>query len=100
MATSSNLIDPLTWEEPAQNLEVDDPELARIRIRLWPNLHFRKADSHPMCLLRVERLDAQRSWRVPKPLWLAWVGEQMPPLSEVWQLYLRRFAVDHWYRNA
>ena len=22
----------------------------------------------------------------------------MPPLSEVWRLYLRRFAVDHWYR--
>lgn len=36
--------------------------------------------------------------RVTKPLWLAWVGEQMPPLSEVWRLYLRRFAVDHWYR--
>jgi hypothetical protein len=22
----------------------------------------------------------------------------MPPLTEVWRLYLRRFAVDHWYR--
>ena len=22
----------------------------------------------------------------------------MPPLDEVWKLYLRRFAVDHWYR--
>ncbi len=53
-----------------------------------------------MLLLRVERLDEQRSCRVPKPLWLAWVGEQMPPLSEVWRLYLRRFAVEHWYRFA
>ncbi len=24
----------------------------------------------------------------------------MPPLSQLWQLYLRRFAVDHWYRFA
>ena len=40
----------------------------------------------------------QRSGKVSKPLWLAWVGEEMPPLSEVWRLYLRRFAVDHWYR--
>jgi len=32
------------------------------------------------------------------PLWLAWVGEQMPTLDEVWRVYLRRFAVDHWYR--
>ncbi len=29
---------------------------------------------------------------------LGWVGEEMPPLSEVWRLYLRRFTVDHWYR--
>jgi len=24
----------------------------------------------------------------------------MPPLSQLWQLYLRRFGVDHWYRFA
>lgn len=22
----------------------------------------------------------------------------MPPVEEVWQLYLRRFTIDHWYR--
>lgn len=33
-------------------------------------------------------------------MWLAFVGEQMPPLSEIWKLYLRRFAVEHWYRFA
>ncbi len=31
-------------------------------------------------------------------MWLAYVGHEMPPLSEIWKLYLRRFAVDHWYR--
>jgi hypothetical protein len=46
----------------------------------------------------VERLNPNGSVRVAKPLWLAWVGEQMPELDEVWRLYLRRFAVDHWYR--
>lgn len=53
-----------------------------------------------MDLLRVERLDEKPSGRVPKPLWLAWVGEEMPPLTEGRQLYLRRFAIDHWYRFA
>ena len=48
--------------------------------------------------MRVERLDAQGNERVSKPLWLAWVGEEMPPLEEVWRLYLRRFTIDHWYR--
>jgi hypothetical protein len=46
----------------------------------------------------VERLLEDGSPRVNKPMWLAFVGEQMPPLDEVWKLYLRRFAVDHWYR--
>jgi hypothetical protein len=53
-----------------------------------------------MQLLRVERLDHQHSWGLPKPLWLAWLGEKMPPLSELGQLYLRRFGVDHWYRES
>jgi hypothetical protein len=53
-----------------------------------------------MSLLRVERVSPRRSGKIAQPLWLAWVGEQMPPLSEVWQLYLRRFAIDHWYRFA
>jgi len=91
---------PQTWGEPVETLAIDDPKLGWIRIRLWPNLHFREASKHPMLLLRVERLNQQCCWRIPKPLWLAWVGEEMPPLSEVWQLYLRRFAVDHWYRFA
>jgi hypothetical protein len=43
-----------------------------------------------MLLLQVERLQEKRSGKVFKPLWLAWVGEEMPPLSEVWRLYLRR----------
>ncbi len=79
---------------------MDDPKLGQIRIRLWQNLHFRQAAKHPMMLLRVERLDRQGSQQISKPLWLVWVGKEMPPLSEVWRFYLRRFRVDHWYRFA
>ncbi len=81
-----------------QSLEVDDPKLGRVRVRLWENLHFRKTAARPMSLIRVERLDEKGNLRVSKPLWLAWIGEEMPSLSEVWRLYLRRFTVDHWYR--
>lgn len=94
------LNDPQTWGDPVTTLEVDDPKLGSLRISLWQNLHFRKAAKHPMSLLRVERVSPRRSGKIAQPLWLAWVGEQMPPLSEVWQLYLRRFAIDHWYRFA
>ncbi len=48
-----------------------------------------------MSLLRVERLGERRCGKVAQPLWLAWIGEQMLALSEVWRLYLRRFAIDH-----
>lgn len=33
-----------------------------------------------------------------RPLWLIWVGEEMPYLHQFWHQYLRRFAIDHWYR--
>jgi hypothetical protein len=92
------LNEPTTWGQAASVFEVDDPKLKRIRVSLWKNLHFRKAVTRPMSLLRVERLDVQGNQRVSKPLWLAWAGEEMPPLEEVWRLYLRRFTIDHWYR--
>ena len=92
------LNEPTTWSDAASVLELYDPKLQRVRVRLWKNLHFRKAATRPMLVLRVERLDAQGNMRVSKPLWLAWVGEEMPPLESVWRLYLRRFTIDHWYR--
>lgn len=87
-----------TWSQPVERLEVDDPKLGQVRIWLWQNLHFRKAAGHPISLLRVERL-SQRTGKAIKPMWLAWVGEQIPPLTEVWRLYLRRFAVDQRYSS-
>jgi hypothetical protein len=33
-------------------------------------------------------------------MWLAFVGLKMPAVTEIWRLYLRRFAIDHWYRFA
>ncbi|MEI2578052.1 NF041680 family putative transposase [Scytonema sp. PRP1] len=92
------LSDTGTWTTPAQILEQNDPKLGRIQIRVWHELHFRAAAKHSMSLILVERLNSDGSLRVTKPLWLAWVGDEMPPLSEVWRLYLRRFAADHWYR--
>ena len=92
------LNEPTTWGEAASVFEVDDPKLKRVRVSLWKNLHFRKAATRPMSMIRVERIDKQGNQRVSKPLWLAWVGAEMPPIQEVWRQYLRRFTIDHWYR--
>jgi hypothetical protein len=87
-----------TWIEPAQIINVNDSTLGLLRIRVWHDLHFRNAAKHSISIILVERLNEDGSIRVFKPLWLAWVGEQMSALDQVWRLYLRRFAVDHWYR--
>lgn len=92
------LNDESTWSEAEQIIEKEDSKLGRVRIRLWTRKHFRLSPHHPMSIILVERLKADGSPRVQKPMWLAFVGDEMPPLNEVWKLYLRRFAVDHWYR--
>lgn len=53
-----------------------------------------------MTLILVERLEAITGQLKTQPLWLVWVGCQMPPLNEIWQQYLRRFGIEHWYRLA
>ena len=80
-------------------LEVLDPKMGRLCLRLWCNLHFQQSAKINMHVLQVKRLDAALM-RTPPPLWLVWVGEGMPELSQIWRQYLRRFAIDHWYRFA
>jgi hypothetical protein len=39
-----------------------------------------------MTLILVERLDSVTDQLKTQPLWLVWVGIQMPALKEIWQL--------------
>ena len=50
----------------------------------------RASATHPMTLILLERLDIGSNQHQPKPLWLAWIGENPPQLKEIWQQYLRR----------
>ena len=94
------LNDTKTWWEPEQTWESQQPKLETLRVRKWDNLHFRGSPKHSMTLILVERLNSLTGQLKTQPLWLVWVGIQMPPLDEIWQLYLRRFALEHWYRLA
>jgi hypothetical protein len=89
------LNDEQTWGQPEQSLEVTSGSLGPLQVHLWQNLHFYQSASHPMYLLQVRRLSDKQTQR---PLWLVWVGQTLPPLQQLWQFYLRRFAIDHWYR--
>ncbi len=65
---------------------------------MWSELHFSGSASIPIQLILVERLNPRLSQSQSKPMWLVWIGQSMLSLSEIWRKYLRRFAVDHWYR--
>lgn len=88
-----------TWWTPDQTLEVEDPKLGWLRLRLWFNLHFQQSAKQQMHLIQVERLNKD-ALVLSRPLWLGWMGIETPAVCEFWKLYLRRFAVDHWYRFA
>jgi hypothetical protein len=92
------LNDSSTWWEATETVEVDDSKLGQLRVRMWQDLHFSGSATHAMQLILVERILPEQSSSPSQPLWLVWVGQQMPPLGEIWRQYLRRFAVDHWYR--
>jgi hypothetical protein len=92
--------DPTTWGQPAIDLEMQDADLDRVRVRIWNDMHFQKAPGCPLRVACVERLESQGTRRLPKLIWLAWIGEDPPEETTWWQHYPRRYAVDHWYRFA
>lgn len=92
------LNDPQTWSLPSQTVEVDDPKLGRVQVMRWSEYHFQKSSKRPMEIIRVEVLEPKTGKSGLKPLWLAWLGKTMPPLETLWSSYLRRFALEHWYR--
>jgi hypothetical protein len=78
---------------------VDDPKLGRVRVSRWSQYHFRQSPKRAMEVLQVEVLEPYGKRRLTS-LWLAWLGEQMPPLETLGVQYLRRFTLEHWYRFA
>jgi hypothetical protein len=95
------LNDQATWTKPIETVEINDDKLGKIKVSLWSKLHFRNSSSISMSLILVERLETHNKRLVQKPLWLVFTGKQkfdLLHLELLWKKYLRRFAVDHWYR--
>jgi hypothetical protein len=92
--------DQATWWQAEEIVEINDPKLGLIRVSQWKQLHFKTASKQTLSLIKVERLNPQKTGKLHRPLWLIWVGEAFVPLEKVWSQYARRFGVDHWYRFA
>ena len=51
-----------------------------------------------MEIILIQRQGKNLSQRQGKPMWLAWIGEEELSLTDLWKLYLRRFAIEHCHR--
>ncbi|MEM8643215.1 MAG: NF041680 family putative transposase [Cyanobacteria bacterium P01_G01_bin.54] len=89
---------PESWPIASAIIEIEDPKVGRVRVSRWCGYHFRGAPQRHMDIIRVEVMVPKGRRRQFKPLWLAWVGEGGPTLDQLWVHYLRRFALEHWYR--
>lgn len=94
------LTDSETWTEPESCLELTDTVCGRVRVKMWTQLCLHGAEKNQVNLILVERLEPTKSGQMLPPLWLVGTGERTMPLAEIWDQYLRRFGIEHWYRFA
>ena len=92
------LADESTWGPPDQEWEGEDAKGKRLHVRAWEELHFKGAAEVKGTLILVEWPDAKGTRRDPKRLWLFWIGQNPPALSQSASLYGRRFSIEHFYR--
>ena len=72
--------DPNTWLQADTAIEIDEhPELGKVRVRQWLDLHFYRAAQQKINLILVERMKPMSNGQPFPPLWLAWVGERTLP---------------------
>lgn len=89
------LSDHNTWPPTTQEIIIEDEKWGNIKIQHWTQFHFYQLAEQPFEVIRVTCLDKDKKL---KPLWLCWVGQTLPPLKNLYYLYLQRFTIEHWYR--
>lgn len=87
-----------TWFSPDEALCVRDNKLGHLEITAWHTVHFREAPNHPVTVIHIHRLDARGTRRDPAHLWLMYTGQRPLHLATDWRCYLRRYAIEHFYR--
>lgn len=93
------LQEPATQGEPDQSTTLTDPEYGAVHVDAWMTLHTRTTPDAPFCVIRVQVERLPHRLEPPAPLWLAWIGGDLPEdLTQLWRWYLRRFTVEHAFR--
>ena len=103
--------DPATWGPPATETVTDTRLYGTATARSWDRLHPRlthrsswasQDGALPVIEGTVIRLDVDRlpSGATPKPVWLWWSGTDATATEadRLWQVFLRRFDIEHTFR--
>ena len=98
-ATSSGWPIPPPTEAPDASATLADPQCGRVQIDAWRDLRARGAADAPFTIVRVQLERLPRRAKPPAPLWLAWIGGELPAdLADLWRDYILRFTVEHGFR--
>jgi hypothetical protein len=93
------LADPATHGSPDASATLADPQCGRVRIDAWRDLRAKGAADAPITIVRVALDRLPRRAKPPAPLWLAWIGDDLPAdLADLWHTYILRFTVEHGFR--
>lgn len=84
---------PSTHGEPDATFEDEN-----LQVACWKNLHFKEAESLLVTVIRVIRNSAAGTQRDSRVSWFLFLGQELPPLSEVPSLYSGRYSIEHGYR--
>ena len=93
------LADPVTHGTADARGTLADPQCGRVQIDAWRDLRAKGAADAPFTIVRVQVARLPRRLKPPAPLWLAWIGGELPEnLADLWRDYLLRFTVEHGFR--
>jgi len=91
--------DPTTHGEPDASGTLQDPRYGRVQVDVWGDLRVKGAADAPFTVARVQVERLPRRTRPPAPLWLAWIGGELPAdLLDLWRWYSLRFTAEHGFR--
>ena len=84
---------------PDRSVTTTDPDCGTVSVAVWQEVHDQTAPRAPFDVVRVTVERLPRHVRAPEPLWLAWIGGQLPSdLLDFWRWYRRRFTIEHGFR--
>ncbi|MCC7105179.1 MAG: transposase, partial [Chloroflexi bacterium] len=93
------LWDSRTHPAPARSAPQEDPVHGWVQVDVWPDQHVQGTHEAPCTVVRVQVERLPRHAKPPQPLWLAWIGGELPEdLLELWRWYSARFTAVHGFR--